>query len=179
MYITNPNLYFSYLRSHRHSSDRRVCVGNPIASLPFGGKAFWVWTAMAMGALVAGFTLQPGSPKRLSHCIAASGRGIIPACGRLGGSETFIRSRWGDFGACFGRSRFRGFIEPHRQRDPSAFWVDLQHLDTDDIARLRNFARVLDISIGHCGDVHQPVLVNPDIDEGAKCGDVRHDAFEN
>ena len=34
----------------------------------------------------------------------------------------------------------RGFIEPHRQRDPTAFWVDLQHLDTDDIAGLRNLA---------------------------------------
>jgi hypothetical protein len=30
-------------------------------------------------------TLQPRSPKRLGHRIAASGRGIVPACGRLGG----------------------------------------------------------------------------------------------
>jgi hypothetical protein len=29
-----------------------------------------------------------------------------------------------------------------------AFWVDLQHLDTDDIARLRNFAWVTTIDRG-------------------------------
>jgi hypothetical protein len=70
-------------------------------------------------------------------------------------------------------------IEPHCQRDPTAFRVDLQDFDTDDIARLRDFARVLDVSIGHRGDVHQPVLVDPHINEGAERGDVRHDTFEN
>jgi hypothetical protein len=28
-------------------------------------------------------------------------------------------------------------------------------------------------------NVHQPVLVDPHIDEGAEGGNVRHDAFEN
>ena len=70
-----------------------------------------------------------------------------------------------------------GFIEP--QRDPTAFRVDLQHFDTDDIARLSDFAWVLDVTIGHRGDVHQPVLVDPHIDEGAERGDVSDDTFEN
>src|SRR5262249_10043075 len=70
-------------------------------------------------------------------------------------------------------------IEPHCQRDPTAFRVDLQHFDTDDIARLRNFARVLDVNIGHRRDVHQPLLVDSDIDEGAERGDVRHDTLKN
>ena len=60
-----------------------------------------------------------------------------------------------------------------------AFRVDLQHLDADDIARLRNFAWVLDVSIGHRGDVHQPLLVDSDIDEGAERGDVRYDPLKN
>ena len=49
----------------------------------------------------------------------------------------------------------------------------------DDIAGLRNLARVLHVSRGHRGDVHQPVLMDPDIDKGAECGDVGHDTFEN
>src|SRR6267378_3394420 len=48
-----------------------------------------------------------------------------------------------------------------------------------DIAGLRNFAWILDVSIGHRGDVHQPVLVDSHIDEGAERGDVSDDTFEN
>src|SRR5947209_9911820 len=85
-----------------------------------------------------GLTRQPRSPKRLGHRVAAGGRGIASARTRLGGSETFLRSYWGDLGGCCGRPLLRGFIDPHRQRDPTAFWVDLQHLDTDDIAGFRH-----------------------------------------
>jgi hypothetical protein len=38
---------------------------------------------------------------------------------------------------------------------------------------------ILDESVGHRRDVHQPILVNPHIDEGTERGDVCHDAFEN
>ena len=110
-----------------------------------------------------GLSSQPRSPKCLGYRIAAGGHGIASGCARLGGSETFLRSRWAEFGACCRRPRCRGIIEPHRQRDPTSFRLDLQHLDTDNIAGLRNLARVLDVRIGHCGDVHQPVLVNPHI----------------
>src|SRR6266446_4568765 len=48
-----------------------------------------------------------------------------------------------------------------------------------DIAGLRNFAWILDVGIGHRGDVHQPVLVDPYIDKGAERGDVSDDTFEN
>ena len=108
-------------------------------------------------------TRQPGSPKRLDHRIPASRSGIVSASG----SEGLIWFGWDDFGASFGRPRFRGIIEPHRQRDPTAYRVDFQDLDTDHIARLRNLARIPDESIGHRRDVHQPVLVNPQIDKGA------------
>src|SRR6266446_2419948 len=126
-----------------------------------------------------GLARQPRPPKRLSHSIAAGWHGIASAGTRLGRSETVLRSRWGDFGACCGRPRFRSLIEPHCQRDPTALRVDLQHFDTDDIAGLRDLAWVLDVSIGHRGDVHQPVLVDPHIDKGTERGDVRHDTFEN
>src|SRR5438046_3248552 len=126
-----------------------------------------------------GLTRQPRSPKRLGHRFAAGGPGIASADARLDGSEAFVQFRTRDFGACCGRPRFWSLVEPHCQRDPTAFRIDLQHLDTDDIARLGNFAWVLDESIGHRGDVHQAVLVDPHIDEGAERGDVRHDTFEN
>jgi len=115
-------------------------------------------------------TRQRGSPKRLSPRIAAGGPGW---------SETLLRSRWGDFCTRCGRPRLQSLIEPHCQRDPTAFWVNLQHLDTNDIAGLRDCAWVFHISIGHRGDVHQPVLMDPDIDKGAERGDVGHDTFEN
>ena len=74
-------------------------------------------------------------------------------------------------------------IEPARGAKQNMRWkladAYLQHFDADDIARLRDFARVLDVSIGHRGDVHQPVLVDPHINKGAKRGHVRHDTFEN
>jgi hypothetical protein len=76
---------------------------------------------------------HPRSPKRLGHQIAATGHGSLSA----GLSKRFIRSGWGDFGASFGRPRFRGIVEPHRQRDPTAYRVDFQNFDADDIARLR------------------------------------------
>jgi hypothetical protein len=93
-----------------------------------------------------GLTSQPRSPKRLGHRIAAGGPGIASACTRVGGSETFLRSRWAEFGACRRRPRSRGFLEPHRQRDPTALRRDFQNLDTDDIAGLRDLAWVLDVS---------------------------------
>ena len=73
----------------------------------------------------------------------------------------------------------QSLIEPHCQRDPTTFGVDLQDLDANDIAGLRNGAWVFHISIGHRGDMHQPVLMDPHINEGTERGDVRHDTFEN
>jgi hypothetical protein len=110
--------------------------------------------------------ILPANPARRSASAIASplaGAGL-PAPERVSAARRrFFRSRWGDPGGCCGGARLRGFIEPQRQRDPAAFWVDFQHLDTDDIAGLRNCARVFDVSIGHRGDVHQPVLVDPHI----------------
>src|SRR5208282_6405100 len=106
-----------------------------IVLLALGDKC--VRARRAAELLPWGLTSQPCSPKRLGHRVASNGHGIASACTRLGGSETFLRSRWAKFGACCRRPRCRGFIEPHRQRDPPAFRLDLQHFDTDNIAGLR------------------------------------------
>jgi len=123
-------------------------------------------------ALFSPWRLTPelGSPKCGSHRITAGGRG---------GSEAFFRPRCGDSGGCRGRPRLWNLIKPHCQRDPTAFWIDLQHLDTNNIAGLRDVAWILHISIGHRGDVHQPVLMDPHINKGTERGDVGHDTFEN
>ena len=44
----------------------------------------------------SGLTRQPRSPKRLGHRVAASGRGIVAACGRS--RQTFKAARAGDAG---------------------------------------------------------------------------------
>ncbi len=66
----------------------------------------------------------------------------------------------------------------HRQRDPLALEIDLQHPDLDHVARLDDLGRVLDEAVGQLGDVHQPVLVHADIDERAEGGDVGDDALQ-
>jgi hypothetical protein len=58
-------------------------------------------------------THQPCSPKCFGHS-TAGGHEIASACTRLGGSETFLRSRWGDRRAGCGRPISGGVIEPHR-----------------------------------------------------------------
>ena len=118
--------------------------------------------------------VTPRSPKRRGHRVASSTYGIASACARLGVSEWSLECRCGDFGARSSRSCFRRVIEPHRQRDPTAFRLDFQHLNTDDIAGLHNLAQILDVSVGYRGDVYQPILADPNIDEGAERSDVCH-----
>ena len=43
---------------------------------------------------------------------------------------------------------------------------------------LHHLARVLDEAVGQLGDVHQPVLVHADVDEGAERGDVGDHALQ-
>src|SRR6266446_3159005 len=108
---------------------------------------------------LAGWPKIRSSRFRSRHVWSIHGRRRSIA--HLGRSGAFLRFCWGDFGACCGRPGFQSLIEPHRQRDPTALWVGLQHFDADDIAGLRNFAWVLDVSIGHRRDVQQPVLMAP------------------
>ena len=67
----------------------------------------------------------------------------------------------------------------HGQRDALALQVDFQHLDLDDLAGLDDGVRVLDEGVGERRDVHQAVLMDADVDEGAEGGDVGDDAFED
>ena len=56
--------------------------------------------------------------------------------------------------------------------------VHLLDAHLDDVAGLHHLARVLDEAVGQLGDVHEPVLVHADVDEGAERRDVGDDAFE-
>src|SRR6478672_2748551 len=78
----------------------------------------------------------------------------------------------------FTRGR-RRIVEASRKRDALALHVDLQHAHLDDVARLDDFARILDVLVRQRRDVDQAVLVHADVDEGAAGGDVADDAFED
>src|SRR5258708_5206987 len=70
-------------------------------------------------------------------------------------------------------------VKTQRQRDPLARLVDVQNLDAYDVAGFHDLARVLHEILRHGRDVHQPILMNPDVDEGSKRGHVGHRAFED
>ena len=56
----------------------------------------------------------------------------------------------------------------HRKRDAFFGNVDAKHAHADDIAHRHHVARVLDEFIGKLGDVHEAVLVNANVNEGAE-----------
>src|SRR5690606_17591947 len=70
------------------------------------------------------------------------------------------------------RARFHG------ERDALALDIHILDPHLYDIAGLHHLARVLDEAIRQLGDVHQPVLMHADIDEGAERSDVGDDPFE-
>src|SRR4051812_9568526 len=67
-------------------------------------------------------------------------------------------------------------VQPQGQRDPLPGDVDGEHLDLDDVAGLHDVPGVLDERRRQRGDVHEPVLVDPDVDERAERSDVRDHA---
>ena len=54
--------------------------------------------------------------------------------------------------------------------------IDLEHLHPDAVARVDHRARILDELLAQLGNVDQTILVNSNIDEGAKVGDVGDNA---
>src|SRR5262249_16311078 len=113
---------------------------------------------------------------------AAQGIGKRPASGlRCGLARR--RSFRGDTGLV-ARSALRILladliVKAQRQRDALAGPPYLQHLDLDDVARLDDFARVLDEVFRHCGDVNQAILVHADVDEGTECCDVGNGTLQD
>src|SRR5437016_1511379 len=59
-------------------------------------------------------------------------------------------------------------VETQRQRDSLSRSIDVQDLDPDDVAGLHDFARVLHEVLCHRRDVHQAILMHPDVDEGTE-----------
>src|SRR3954469_20221854 len=56
-------------------------------------------------------------------------------------------------------------VQAQGQRDPLPRDVDGEHLDLDDVAGLHDVPGVLDERRRQRGDVHEPVLVDADVDE--------------
>src|SRR5262249_31798660 len=63
-----------------------------------------------------------------------------------------------------------------RKRDLVFLAVDVEHFDLHAIAGAHRLARVLDEAGGELRDVHEPVLMDADVHEGAEIGDIGHDA---
>ena len=66
----------------------------------------------------------------------------------------------------------------HRQGNAFGFRVGAEHVHLHDLAHLDHIARFLDVAVRQFADVHQPILMNADIDEGSELGHVGDDAFE-
>ena len=62
--------------------------------------------------------------------------------------------------------------------DALGFGIGGQHFHFYDLADLDRVVRIFDEASGEFADVHQAILVNADIDEGAESSDVGDDAFE-
>src|SRR5207245_1091472 len=95
---------------------------------------------------------------------------------RTGGRPRGLRTGWS---GCWGLIPADIVVETQRERDALAGDVDGEHLDVDHVARLHDVAGVLDEGLRHRRHVHEAVLVDPDVHEGAEGGDVGDDALED
>src|SRR5690606_1063417 len=75
--------------------------------------------------------------------------------------------------------RTRLVVETQRQTDSLPSDIDVEHFDLDDVAGFHDLARILHELRRQRRDVHEPVLMNADVDERAERGDVANDAFED
>src|SRR5690606_34329391 len=66
----------------------------------------------------------------------------------------------------------------HRQRDALALDIDLQDRHLDDLAHLDRLARVLHEPVRQLRDMHEAILVDADVHEGAEVRHVRHHALQ-
>src|SRR5262249_56683646 len=66
----------------------------------------------------------------------------------------------------------------HRQRNTFASPVHFEHGHFDLLLHFDHVVDILDEAVCELTDVHQPVLVDTNVDEGAKGGDVGHHAAQ-
>src|SRR5690606_29871416 len=69
-------------------------------------------------------------------------------------------------------------VQPQGECDALTLHVDLEDLHPHDVTGLDDVVRVLDELVRHRGHVHQTVLVDADVDEGAEGRHVGDDAFQ-
>jgi hypothetical protein len=65
------------------------------------------------------------------------------------------------------------------ESDAFGFKVGTEDLDLDDLAGFDGLGRLLDKTVGELADVDQTVLVDADVHEGSKLGDVGDDALKD
>ena len=66
----------------------------------------------------------------------------------------------------------------HTQCDTFATHIDFNDTDTDVLMKVDDLCGVGDKAVGELGDVDKTVLMDTDVDEDTKVGDIRHDARE-
>ena len=66
----------------------------------------------------------------------------------------------------------------HTQPDTFATHIYFNDTDADVLMKADDLCGVSDEAVGELGDVDKSVLMDTDVDEDAKVGDVRHDARE-
>src|SRR5690606_5010712 len=129
-----------------------------------------------------GFDLRLAAPAvlaRASAAMAAAATAAATIAARSGGPPLSA-------GPTVTPGRRPGILRPglrpgtalHRERDALALDIDLQHRHLDHLPRPHRLARILDEAVGQLGDVHQAVLVDADVDEGAEVRHVRHHALQ-
>jgi hypothetical protein len=65
------------------------------------------------------------------------------------------------------------------ESDSFGFKVSAKHLDLDDLAGFHGLGRLLDKTVGELADVDQTILVDADVHEGSKLGDVGDHALKD
>ena len=72
-----------------------------------------------------------------------------------------------------------GVTELHGQSNALAGHIYLSHFDFDDVARLHHFSGICNEFVAQLTHVNQAILVNAQIDEGAKRSHVADGPFQN
>ena len=62
----------------------------------------------------------------------------------------------------------------HRERHPPPSLVDFEHPDADHLTDAHHVVRIADVLIREMADVHQPAVVQADVDKGPKVDHVEH-----
>src|SRR5690554_3857248 len=121
--------------------------------------------SVLLGSLLFQGGAEPVAVEGLGRGRAGGGGGTASA-----GTKRVPRSATGVLAAFLAPAELGGAA--HGEGDAAAGEVHLGDGDLDLLAGLHDFRRVFDEGVGELADVHEAILVNAHIDEGAEGGDV-------